>query len=41
MTFKEIGWEFVGWINLAQGSVKRLAVTYTVMNLWISLLSNC
>ena len=36
MTFKEMGREFVGWIHLAQDSVKIQAVTYSVMNLWNS-----
>lgn len=34
MTFKEMGREFVCWIHLAQDSVKRRAVMYSVMNLW-------
>jgi hypothetical protein len=34
MAFKEMGWEFVAGF-MAQESVKKWAVTYTVMNLWI------
>jgi len=36
MDLKEIGWETVNWINLAQDRGKWLAVFNTVMNLWVS-----
>ena len=34
--FKEVGSEFVGWINLAQVSCRWWAVVNSVKNLWIS-----
>jgi hypothetical protein len=33
MDFREIGWECVGWIHLAQDRDKRRAIVNTVMNL--------
>ena len=34
--FKEICWEDVEWIHLAQNSKKWRAVVYTVMNPWVT-----
>jgi hypothetical protein len=35
MDFKEIGWEFVDWIPLAQDREGWWALVKTVMNLWV------
>jgi hypothetical protein len=35
MNLREIGWESVEWIHLAQGRDRWQAVVNTVMNLWV------
>jgi hypothetical protein len=35
MDLREIGWEGVDWIHLAQDRDQWRAVVYTVMNLWV------
>jgi len=35
MYIKEIGWEFVDWIHVAQDSDQWRAVVYTVMNIGV------
>jgi hypothetical protein len=32
---KEIGWEYLNWINVSQNREKRQAVVKTVINLWV------
>jgi hypothetical protein len=36
IVLREIGWEGVDWIHLAQDRKKRRALVNTVMNLWVS-----
>jgi hypothetical protein len=35
MDLKEIGWEDVAWMHIAQNRDRWLALVHTVMNLWV------
>jgi hypothetical protein len=35
MVLREIGWDGMGWINLAQDRNQWRALLNTVMNLWV------
>jgi hypothetical protein len=35
MTFREVGWRGMDWINLAQDRDRWRALVNTVMNLWV------
>jgi hypothetical protein len=35
MYFKEIGWEDMDWIELAQDRDKQVAVVNPVINIWV------
>jgi hypothetical protein len=35
MDLREVGWEGIDWIDLAQDRDRWRALVYTVMNLWV------